>query len=283
MQEHGLVSGWFTYQQKVLSGGRAKILATSIQIAAGGAPVFSGASLLDQTPVVLHAVYTAGAVKRGIPAGWAYQDAGMLRYELRDASWNPASPARALDLGGVYDEPQPNGGVTFDPDLGLKCLVSRVPSPSCPQGFDDIKGLLAVTKASFALVDYVRMVQPVYEAGSGGTQHARAAMDVVERVVRMPSCCCNDAGLTFTNRIRIGFALALSADRYLVQPNGSYRKVTTLKSVAISPTQEIRGAVPVKRSDLAALSGEIVSPVTKALVSVGDFPQIVNLAAVTYK
>ena len=147
----------------------------------------------------------------------------------------------------------------------------------------DVKALMDKASAQFAIADYVRMVKPVYEAKGDGTQVARAAMDVFERIVKQPSCCCSSAGLTYSNKIRIGYLLDSQADRYLEQPTGAYSKLALVKRASLSPSQEFSGAVPVKRPDLPALNGEIISPVTRALAWVKDFPQIVNLSAITFK
>jgi hypothetical protein len=282
LASQGYASVWFTYEQTLLLNGRPKYLAWTLFVDGTGRVEYADPQLLDDQPLIVYAIYTPLAVKKGLPQGWQFPNAGTLRWQKRDLRFAPVSAWQSRDLGGVFDQPQ--GGVT-DPDFGLKCLADGRWGPACPAGVLDVKTLIDQESAVFAVFDYVRMLQPVYTAASGGRRVAAAAIDVYERSVRLAECCCDTAAMSFTNKFRIGYKLELSADRVLVNPDGSWSLENHLSSVALSPTEDRTRSVPTALPDVAGLNSKVISPESGVLVDIASFApgQIVNFAAITYR
>jgi hypothetical protein len=281
LSANGYSSGWYSYQQTLTVSGKTKYLIFALYIGAAGRPLYGDPELLDETPTLMFAVYTALAVRTGLPQTWAYPDAGSLKWQLRDLSMNPVSAWTTADTHGAYDQPQ--GHVT-DPEWGLKCLVSKAADPACPVSYPDMRTLIDRYAATFGIVDYVRMVQPVYVVGPGGTRFAKAALDVYERSIHLPSCCCDNSPLIYTNKFHIGYLLERQVERALVNPGGTWSIINHFSSTAVSPTEDKTKSLATSRTEAANLNPEIIRPDTGILVDISTLQpwQIVNLAPITY-
>ena len=281
LDSQGYASVWYTYEQTLLLSGRPKYLVWTLLVDGSGRAQYADPQVLDDQPVLLYAIYTPLAVKKGLPQGWQYPNAGTLRWQLRDLRFAPVSAWHSEDLGGAFDQPQ--RGVT-DPDFGLKCLADRGSSPACPASVLDVKTRIERLSAALAVFDYVRMLQPVYTA-SGGKRVAAAAIDVYERSVRLAECCCDTAVMSFINKFRIGYKLELSADRVLVNADGSWSLENHLSSVALSPAEDKTRSLPTALLEVPALNSKVISPDSGVLVDIASFApgQIVNFAGITYR
>ena len=257
LDSQGYASVWYAYDQALSLNGRRKYLVWTLYVDATGRPEYADPQVLDDQPLLLYAVYTPLAVKKGLPQGWQYPNAGTLRWQLRDLHFAPVSAWQSEDVHGAFDQPQ--GGIT-DPDFGLKCLADQRWNSACPAGVPDVKTLIDRQSTAFAIFDYVRKLQPVYTAGSGGKRVAAAAIDVYERSVRLAECCCDTAAMFFINKFRIGYKLQLSADRVMVNADGSWSLGNHMSRVALSPTEDRTRSVPTARVEVPKLTSKVISP-----------------------
>ncbi|OWY40376.1 hypothetical protein CEK28_03730 [Xenophilus sp. AP218F] len=283
----GVDSAWLDYQQTVKSNNKNKYIVFSVSIRKSGKMTWSGVQVVDAAPTTLYTVYTNKSVETGLPQSWQYPDSGTLKYDTRNLSFQALTPATVIQTNGAYDEPPASSDITTDPDSGLKCLIDHNSSPSCPQAFPDVKTLIRTTDSIRAVVDYVRKVQPDYTEQPDGSQAANMALDIYERTIQLPACCCQDTGQTYTNKQRYGFSLITIIDRYLVNMDGSYVQVNRYSGRSVSPTIDQTKSVPITRSQLGALSSQIINPENGKLdlVEVNSYPpgMIVNLAPISYR
>lgn len=283
----GADSAWLDYQQSVKSNNKTKYIVFSVSIQKSGKMTWSGVQVVDAAPTTLYTVYTNKSVAVGLPQNWQYPDAGTLKYDTRNLSFQALTPATVIQTNGAYDEPATSSAATTDPDAGLKCLIDHNSSPSCSQAFPDVKTLIKTTDSIRAVVDYVRKVQPDYTEQPDGSQAANMALDIYERTIQLPACCCQDTGQTYTNKQRYGFSLITIIDRYLVNTDGSYVQVNRYSGHSVSPTIDQTKTVAISRSQLGSLASQIINPENGKmdLVDVGTFPpgRIVNLAPIAYR
>jgi hypothetical protein len=286
MRTYGYGAAWFSLQQALNWNGKTAYLVWTAYLDHQSRPVYGDAQLVEEQPTILYALYTPLAVKRGLPQGWQFPDGGTLRWQLRDFHFNPITRWESVDTQGAYDQPQ--GRVT-DPDLGVRCLVDssyRSPTAShCPSVYPDLRKLIDTKKATFGVLDYVRYLQPVYTNAPGGSRVAAAAIDVYERSIRVPSCCCDTLALSYLNRYRIGYKLQVQTDRVSVEASGAWRLLSHVSTEAVSPVETKERSVATVREQIALLPGMVIRPDTGILVELAAFPpgQIVHLASVTYQ
>lgn len=283
----GADSAWLDYQQSVKSNGKTKYIVFSVSIRRSGKMTWSGVSVVDAAPTTLYTVYTNKTVAAGLPQTWQYPDAGTLKYDTRNLTFQALTPQTVIQTNGAYDEPAPNSSTTVDPDFGLKCLIDNNSSPDCARAFTDVKALIKTTDSVRAIVDYVRKVQPDYREQPDGSQAANMAFDIYERTIQLPACCCQDTGQIYTNKQRYGFSLITIIDRYLVNSDGSYVQVNRYSGRSVSPTIDQTKSVPITRSQFNSLPGQIINPENGRmdLVDVSTYPpgMIVNLAPIAYR
>lgn len=283
----GADSAWLDYQQSVKSKGKTKYIVFSVSILKSGKMTWSGVNVVDAAPTTVYTAYTNMTVAAGLPQNWQYPDAGTLKYDTRNLNFQALTPQTVIQTNGAYDEPASNLSVTTDPDAGLKCLINNQSSPSCSTTFPDVKTLIKTTDSIRAVVDYVRKVQPDYTEQPDGSQAAKMALDVYERTIQLPACCCQDTGQTYTNKQRYGFALVTIIDRYLVNADGSYFLANRYSGHSVSPTIDQTKSVAISRAQFGLLAGQIINPENGKmdLVDVSTYPLglIVNLAPINYR
>lgn len=277
---------YYTYDQEVLPVGAAHSmrLVWTLTVDPSGTATYGAPQILDTDPVMVYMVYTPSAVAAGLPSGWAYPNAGVLQYQLRNTVGTALSSWVSIATGGAFDEPQ-SGGAAVDPDAGLKCLIDQTSSSSCPQGYPDAKTLIGSNGAMYAIVDYVRMVQPEYtqqESPPGSGQYVQVpvmSMSVNSRVFDTGYC-----SLSYTNQGQYGYTLLNRTDRYYVPATGAYSQIGSYQGTSISPTQ----TYSYTRTDLSASQQALVSTLiidptnpTGAYLTAADVPNLVYLAPVT--
>lgn len=276
---------YFTYDQEVMPVGAAHSmrLVWTFTVDSSGAATYAAPQILDTDPVMIYMVYTPSAVAAGLPAGWAYPNAGVLQYQLRNTAGTALSNWVSINTYGAFDEPQ-SGGAAVDPDAGVKCLVDAT-SGGCPQGYPDAKTLIATHGAMYAILDYVRMVQPEYtqqESPPGSGQYVQVpvmSMSVNSRVFDTDYC-----SLSYTNQGQYGYTLLNQTDRYYVPASGAYAQIGSYQGTSISPTQ----SYSYTRTDLTAsqqalVSTLIIDPTSPmgGYLTAADVPNLVYLAPIT--
>ncbi|WP_440030217.1 hypothetical protein [Chromobacterium amazonense] len=284
----GHESAWLDYQQAVRSKGKTKYIVFSLSVKRDGNPTWSGVNVVDSAPTTVFITYTSQAVQLGLPAAWTYPNAGALQYDVRNMNFVPVTAPTVIATAGAYDAPQSmNPSDVVDPDAGLKCLIDQNSAPTCSKAYLDARALIRSTDSVRAVVDYVRRVQPEYQEQPDGSQQASMALDVYQRVIKLPACCCQDAGQTYSNRQRYGYKLQTTVDRYMVNPDGSYTLVNRFNGFSVSPTIDQHKSVQITSQQIPALSSQIINPVEGMLdlLDVSSFPpgQIVNLAPIVYQ
>ncbi|PZP55130.1 MAG: hypothetical protein DI596_11835, partial [Azospira oryzae] len=237
MSVNGMAVASFTFQQKVYISNlsRPKYIVWSAIIDGKSRPMYRDPVLADEVPTILQAVYTSRRVMDGLPSGWAYAEGGTLKYRLLDMRFNPLTGWTSINTGGAFDEPQPGDNVAYDPDFGVKCLANKASNPACPQGYPDVKSLIDQKGALAAILDYVRMVQPVYDQDPAtGDLVARASVSVDKRTLNYAGCTASTSN-TYSNEGRIGYTLLTTVDRYMVSADGAYAYLNQFNGTSISP------------------------------------------------
>ncbi len=284
LSANGIARGTFSYDQELSVQGitRPMRLVWLMTVDKHGKASYGDPKVVDSAPSILYVVYTQKAVMQGLPSGWRYPNAGILQYQLRKPDGTALSAWVQLDTGGAYDEPQSVDGSAVDPDFGLKCLIRLASSVSCPTGLPDVVGLIDQTAAMTAVLDYVRVLRPVYDQtetppGSGNYQQiARVSLSVTSRTV--DSSC---SAATYRNIGSYGFTLRNATDRYWVQASGEYNAVNQFTSTSISPTENYDLSMPVSVSQLPSLYSQIINPgATNTLIDTASIPNLISLAAI---
>lgn len=226
----GLSAAVFNYTQEIMvstvAGPRKRSIAFNATIDNRGRATYGNPKVVDPDPTVLEAIYIPFANAAGLPASWKFPEAGQIKWRVLNKRYEPLTGWTAVNVGGAYDELTSDG----DPDRRLACLVDKRNGPGCP-GTVDVRELLDAAGATFALVSYVRKVQPDYTTDAAGNQTAVVAISVNNRLK-------NCGG--YSNWGTYGFTLAMMADQYLARPlsmNTSFDLVQQYSGRSISPTE----------------------------------------------
>ncbi len=277
----------FTFNQKVKIAGDAapKYLIWSLLLQRGQDPAFPNPQVIDQVPTILQVTYTPRNVAAGLPSSWAYPNAGTLQWRKLDSAYSPITGWSIVDVAGAYDQPQDLSGAAVDKDWGLKCLVNRASSATCPTGINVID-LMDQVGAGYAMLDYGRTLQPVYDSvetppGSGQYQQvAHVSLSVDTRELNTAGC----ASGTFTNKGTYGFQLRSQVDRYAVLGDGSYRQLNSFAGNNLSPTAPFDVTKSgLTNATIANLNDKIIdiSTPSNPLLLASSIPNLLNLAPIT--
>lgn len=277
----------FNFNQKIFVAGDTapKYLVWSLIMRSGQRPSFPNPKIVDTLPTILQVNYIPKNVTKGLPAAWSYPNAGMLQWRKLDATYNPISAWTTVDVNGAYDEPEDLTGAAVDKDWGIKCLAKRGALPTCPSAVN-VSDLMDQVGAGYALLDYGRMLQPVYDdvetpPGSGQfVQVARAAVSVDVRELNLSSC----SNGTFRNQGTYGFELNNRVDRYGIWDDGRYKLLNSFQSKTLSATTPFNvSKIGVAGASVASLNDKVVNPSdpTGALLIAGSIPNLLNLAPIT--
>lgn len=252
MKGQGLSTSVYSYTQEIMvsttQGTKKRSIAFNVSIDPNGRPLYGAPKVIDADPTILEAMYTPAKVAEGLPTNWGYPGAGQIRYRVLNKKFEPLTAWKLIDTKGAFD----NDPMGTDPDAKLACLMDRR-YPSCA-GPTDINTLMNDTGSSFAIVDYVRQVEPDYEEQADGSLLAKGAISVDARVWDCKS---------YINRGFFGYVLTMRAERYLAQPTTgllSYQLVQQFGGKALSPTEPYEKSVPISVLNGAHPDGFIINP-----------------------
>lgn len=162
MRANGISTGTFSYTQKVMveSSTTPMHIVWQLLVDPSGKLRYGDAALVSDAPKYNNAIYVSLAVDEALPSSFAYLNAGFL----------VSSAAGTANVFGAYDAP-----LEGDPDAGLKCLINKRSSGTCPTSHPDMLHLLGVNGSTNGVLDYVRRLAPVYDdledASTGETIH----------------------------------------------------------------------------------------------------------------
>jgi len=286
LQARGLGQATFVLDQQVTVRGSAtpRRLAWTLSVDRAGRASFGDPRLFDAQPHILHAQYIPLRVADGLPAGWAYPDAGRLRWQRLDLMMQPIGPATTLDTGGAFDAPDIVDGSAADPEAGLRCLVDRRARSDCPQGLTDIVTLIDEQGAASALVDYGLRLAPVYDAvpapNGAIEQVARISLQVDRRELAYAGC---SADMAFRNTGQYGYTLTAANDRYAVSPEGRFARLNRTETSTLSPTIAYDWTRALRPVAAAVLTPLILDPQDPArpMLAAAELGNLIFLAPIT--
>ena len=285
-RDRGVTQATFVFDQAVRVTGstQPRQLVWTLSVDSAGRASFPRAQLFDRQPTLLQVQYVPLRVAAGLPAGWAYPDGGVLRWQLLNLQLQPVGAALARDTAGAFDAPDDTSGSPIDPQAGLRCLIDRRARADCPPGLPDIISLIDQNAAIGALLDYGQRLAPVYDtvsnAAGGFDQVARVSMRVDLREVTYGGC---SADISYRNAGQYGFALQAVNDRYRIAPDGGFARIDQSQTVALSPTLafDVMRALPPQPA--SALTGWLLDPQDpqRALLQAADIANLQYLAPIT--
>lgn len=224
-----------------VNGPEPRTVTLGMRVTNDGTSRRTGAKISAGATRVLVVSYVQKAVATGLPAGWALPGAGKLTWQLfaddNAGTLTPIGAETVEDVDGRYDEPQDYADNDIDPQTGANLLASDWVAPK-----------LAAAKASKAIIDYGRTVEPVYDEDAAGNAIARVAIDLPNRVFTAPSACDPAAQPKFEEHGSIGWLLNNTVDRYLLLstdlvPDAALMPLGRVVTQAVSPTQPVDKAV----------------------------------------
>lgn len=253
LKAEGLSTAIYTYSHDIMVSApdgvpRRQAISFNVTIDNKGRTIYGNPKITDPDPVVVEIIYTPLRPAEGLPSGWKYPDAGKIKYRLIDMQNVPKSDWMYVDTGGAFDEDLSDTGSrdedARDTDSKLKCFVDlRYPGCSGPV---DVRGLIDRTGATFAMVDYVRRLEPDYEEVPGTADEygdaelrAKGALSVDARIYD----CVN-----YINRGHFGFVLTMRAEKYIVHPSEellTYQLIEQFGGKTLSPTEPYEKTMPV--------------------------------------
>ena len=275
-------SAIFQYDQEVQVQGQPTTppphLVWTLYVDASGRVFYGDPIVIPGEPTYIYAIYTPKNVASGLPAGWAYPNAGTLRYQVLKAKDNSlVQDWVTVNVNGVYDDPiqTVNSGAQVDPDAGLKCLVNST-SGGCVTGYADLVTLLGQTGSVVAVLDYTRQLQPTMQNNADGTVSPKSAVSYDQRNWSWTTC-------TYQNIGSLGMELNAQTDRYMVMPNGKYSQMGTASQKTQAPTQPFNISAGVAPGYVPSLSAYVFDAVTPGnpITQAGAIPNIINLAQIS--
>lgn len=292
MRKVGASEVSYSYRQRVKVRGNPnpKVISWRVIIDAFGTPHYSDPKLVSDIPTFVYLAYTPKTVMSGLPASWAYPNAGKYTWSLVDKNFGNLTAVTTVDTNGAYDEPvaqttkpyttpypagcsidtDGSGDMVCDPDYTLKCLIDKTSNASCPSAYKDLLTLITENGADGAYIDYSRQLQPVYDTvdnGDGTTSEvARVAISIDTRTWlkgKVYFFISPSGGAAFKETGRNGYTLINQVDRYAVQIDGSYEFMKSNTNTTISPTQNFSKSVtPPKGSKCINYGFSVIDPFT---------------------
>lgn len=287
--DYSLGTASLTYDQEIRPAGavvRSMRLVWTLLVDRNGNRTFGAPRIVDNDPVHVYMQYTSFAVANGLPPTWQYPQAGELAYQLRNTRNQPVTDWVRVATGGVFDEPQPTGTETVDPNLGIKCLLNNSLSASCPTGYPDARAVIDQLGASGVLLEYARMVQPYQDPveGQPGVFQARVGLSVDQRILHSTRTCGSSTTSSYENQGRYGFQLQTRVERWTLSSNEQAQYVDSRESALLSPEQSYAKTVAVDASQASDPSIWLVNPLEDSplLVRANETPGIVYLSPVSF-
>ncbi|MFM7461059.1 MAG: hypothetical protein ACKO15_09525, partial [Burkholderiales bacterium] len=190
-----------------------------------------------------------------LPAAFSWPTPGTLQYAMRsNFDFITSTGFTSVAVGGVYDEPFNYNNVAVNPDARLVCLFNRS-SAGCGQTQPDVAGLIGTNDATFAIVDYYRVVKPVGQAYAGqfaGIVNGR----VTNRAVNFT--CDTDATGTYSQTFEYTQQLQFVIDRYTVYPDGKWYFTQRFREEKFPASINIPSTITVTRGS-TALAGIVAN------------------------
>jgi len=245
-------------------------------------PIYGNPIIVNSSPYLLYAIYFSKNVMTGLPAQFANVAGGQLQYQLIKTDGTPISTMTTVDTGGIFDASQPtssNAGV--DADAGLKCLINPANAVGCAPSNISIVSLINQTSSTSAILDYVRMVAPIYKTVTNGdgsiSQIAQMSLNVTARNLTANTC-----HYTYQNQGNYAYDLSTQVDRYYVQPDGNYSRVNQYIGETWSPAVSYDYTAKVLPTQVPSLSSEIIDPtgLTNNLINISDIAILTSLAPI---
>jgi len=182
----------------------------------GGAANTDGFSISPSTVIgILYVKYNQKQVYEKLPPEWAPPDGGRITYQkfvldLANANggFTPVGSPVVVDVNGAYDEPPESSvaGQGSDAAGGIDTGLHKL-------AYQWIPPKLAQLNVNFALIDYGRTIEPVWDTDANGDLVARISVNVLERKVEYG---CSTKTVTYFNRGVIGAELNEGRDYYLL-------------------------------------------------------------------
>jgi hypothetical protein len=248
-----------------------------------GREVYGSPVIVNSNPHMLYAIYYSKNVMSGLPSAFARANGGILQYQITKTDGTPISEMTSIDVGGIFDSPQSTaGGPAVDLDAGLKCLINPAAGIGCAAGQPSIVGLINQTSATSAVLDYVRMVAPIYQTVTSPagvvSEIAQMSLNVTNRTLTSNTC-----HYTYRNVGSYAYDLSTKVDRYYVQPDGSYNYINQYLGRSWSPSLTYDYSVKVLPSQVGTLPSLIIDPtgITSNLISITDVALMAELAPIT--
>lgn len=274
MRKYGITSGWFNFKQQVnLNVNDAQETWTiywDFFTDTNGRGAFGEAKIVPAEPNTLYVVYTPLRVSSDLPANWSFDGAGTLKYQLRDAQFQPVSSWVTVNVGGAFDSIEaPTEGY----DAGLACLMDTSKA-GCTPSLNDVKNLMDRTGAVLSVVDYVRRVEPDYQDQPDGTRTPKMTAALSTRELTYTGC----TPPVFRNVGNLSYTLATTVARYLAGSVGfprtvEFEQIQEFKGTYLSPGLPFDLSLQVPRRDTAGISAMAIDPVQKdRLMALADIP-----------
>lgn len=283
---HGVEQGWFSYDQKVfirVNGAlKEKHIVFTMSCDTVSKCLWQDPQLVDPDPVIVHVTYIPKSVSVGLPDNWSYPNAGKMLWRLVDTKFVPKTAWTTIDVAGIFDEPQQIDGSNVDEEQGLKCLIdhTKYATSGCSATYQDVAQLMNQHGAMAALVDYTRMLRPVYDTLADGSLQARIGMAVNTREVNYSGCFKG----TYRNVGHYGFTLQNEMSRYWVDAERVYSKLNEFKSTSLSPTQNFDHSISIAQDKLNQIGDFVINPTApnEELLAVSTLSNLTYLAPISY-
>ena len=243
----GLATATHDIIQKVTHRGKLKRAVVNVITFDNGNFYFNGAKFFpDDASVAATVLYvraTPSAPSQYLSAAWNWPNAGTIQHAMRsNFDFVSDAPFTTTNVGNTYDEPF-GYNTTYNPDARLQCLFSRT-NAGCGQAQPDVASLLGAADATFAIIDYYRVVKPVgqpYGGGLAGVINAR----VTDRTVTF--ACAADNNGTYNQIFRWSQKVEYVIDRYTVYPDGKTYFVQRFKEERFPLEVATPGTSPINR------------------------------------
>lgn len=281
--QYGMGTAVHDIIQKVTHRGKQKRVMINLISFDNGNYYYNGARVTPEdatTPsTILYARAIPSAPAPGIPPAWNWPGGGTLSHETRDENFTNGGGFTNIAVGAAYNEPFNFSGVPVDPDQLLKCLMDKS-RPGCGQPQPDVKSLIGQVDATYAVVDYYRLVKPVGQPYAGGYSSIMT-INVTDRLVTFPCASVNDG--TYSQNFRYTQRLEYVIDRYITYPDGRHYFVQRFRDEVQSPEAVVPGTAAINRLvEFPLLSTRFLHSKTNAYTNSTPYaPNAVNLGPVT--
>lgn len=304
----GLSGGIYSYQQSLRVQGRTTpmTLFWQIVVMSDGRRFSQDPQLISDTPAYLQFTYVPKSVAAGLSSSWAYPNAGKLTYRLIKQDGTALTADTVVDTNGAFDAPTysgtgaapagctqdaSTGEVTCSQDFGVRCLIDRASSASCPTGYPDMVSLMRDWVAVGGVLDYSRTLSPVYDEvedppGSGEmAQVPRVSVAIDSRSISKGKTfffISPGGGREYIESGTVGYELRNQTDRFRVQTDGIFELGGQSANTQISPTAAFSKRVLVAGTCASYQPDKIIDPFNTDTVYDWHNDTVNNLPASRY-